>query len=76
MTIHHDRRFKSKIRNATQHRKTRVFIDSMGVPAYRIDRSGSTGMDQPNRIRFVSQCRNAYGAKYVEIDEYTSEKRE
>ena len=28
------------------------------------------------RIRFMLRCRNAYGAKYVEIDEYTSEKRE
>ena len=41
-----------------------------------ISRHGSVDMDPANRIRFVSQCRNAYGAKYVEIDEYTSEKRE
>lgn len=38
-------------------------------------------MDSPtwirrNRIRFMLRCRNAYGAKYVEIDVYTSEKRE
>lgn len=38
-------------------------------------------MDHPewirrNRIHFTLRCRNAYGLKYVEIDEYTSEKRE
>jgi hypothetical protein len=29
-----------------------------------------------NRIHFMLRGRNAYGLKYVEIDEYTSEKRE
>ncbi len=40
--------------------------------AYRVD--NEAGRAKPGR--FVSRCRNAYGAKYVEIDEYTSEKRE
>lgn len=77
MMNRHDRRFSRPLADISKIPwKTGVSNHSRRLSACVRNEADSVERNPEKRSRSMLRRRNAYGAKYVEIDEYTSEKRE